>query len=43
MNKLMWKRIYGQFIREIPERVDKDKIWNWTARSDPKVDMEALL
>ena len=37
------KRMYGQFIREIPEKVDKDKTWNWLVRSDLTVETEALL
>ena len=37
------KRMYGQFIREMPEKVDKDKTWNWLLRSDLKVETEALL
>ena len=37
------KRMYGQFIRETPEKVDKDKTWNWLVRSDLKVETEALL
>ena len=37
------KRMYGQFIREMPEKVDKDKTWNWLVRSDLKVETEALL
>ena len=43
--KLKWteKRMYGQFIREMPEKVDKDKTWNWLVRSDLKVETEALL
>lgn len=35
--------MYGQFIREMPEKVDKDKTWNWLVRSDLKVETEALL
>ena len=37
------KRMYGQFIREMPEKVDKDKTWNWLLRSDLKIETEALL
>ena len=37
------KRMYGQFIRERPKKVDKDKTWNWLVRSDLKVETEALL
>ena len=35
--------MYGQFIREMPEKVDKDKTWNWLVRSDLKIETEALL
>ena len=37
------KRMYGKFIREMPEKVHKDKTWNWLVRSDLKVETEALL
>ena len=37
------KRMYGQFIREMPEKVDNDKTWNWLLRSDLTVETEALL
>ena len=30
------KKIYGKFIREMPENVDKDKTWNRLVRSDLK-------
>ncbi len=42
-DKWKGKRMYGQFIREMPEKVDKDKTWNWLVRSDLKVETEALL
>ena len=35
--------MYGQFIREVLEIVDKDKTWNWLVRCDLKVETEALL
>ena len=37
------KRMYGQFVREMPETVDKNKTWDWLIRSDLKVETEALL
>ena len=37
------KRMYGQFVREMPEKVDKNKTWDWLIRSDLKVETEALL
>lgn len=37
------KRMHGQLIRTIPEKVDKSKTWNWLVRSDLKVEAEALL
>ena len=39
-----WKeKNYGQFLREMPETVDKDKTWEWTRKSDLKVETEALI
>ena len=35
--------MYGQFLREMPEQVDKNKTWNWLVRSDLKVDIDILL
>ena len=32
-----------QFIREIPEKVDKDKTWQWLSKSDLKIGKAALL
>ena len=37
------KKVHGQFIREMPEKVDKDKTWIWLVRNDLKVETEALL
>ena len=37
------KRMYGQFVREMPEKVDKKKTWHWLSRSDLKISTEALL
>ena len=44
--QIKWKEkiyIYGQFLREIPETLDKDKPWEWTRKSDLKVETEALI
>ena len=35
--------MYGQFVREIPEIVDKDKAWKWLSRGNLKIETEALL
>ena len=35
--------MYGQFLREMPETVDKDKTWERTRKSDLKVETEALI
>ena len=35
--------MYGQFIREMPEKVDRVKSWERLSRSDLKVGTEALL
>ena len=37
------KRMYGQFVREMPESVDKDRTWEWMRKSDLKVETEALI
>ena len=37
------KKMYGQFIKEMPEKVDKNRTWNWLVKSDLKVETEALL
>ena len=33
----------GQFIREMPEKVDKDRTWQWLSKKDLKIGTEALL
>ena len=33
----------GQFVREMPENVDKDKTWQWLSKCDLKIGTEALL
>ena len=35
--------MYGQFIREMPKKVDKDKPWQWLSKSDLKIRTEAML
>ena len=37
------KRMHGQCVREMPEKVDKNKTWQWLSRSDLKISTEALL
>ena len=37
------KKIHGQFVREMPEKVDKEKTWEWLSKSDLKIRTEALL
>ena len=39
----MGKKMYGQFVREMPENVDKGKTWQWLSKSDLKVQTVALL
>ena len=36
-NKWHEKRIYGQFVREVPEEIDKDLSWESLVESDLKV------
>ena len=36
-NKLHKKRMYGQFVHEIPEEIDKDLSRKWLVQSDLKV------
>ena len=35
--------MYGQFVREIPEEIDKNLSWKWLVRSDFKVRTEATI
>ena len=37
------KKLQGQFVREMPEKVDKDKTLQWLSKSDLKIGTEALL
>ena len=43
--KQQWteKAMHGQFVREMPEKVDRIKSWEWLSRSDLKAGTEALL
>ena len=42
-NKWHEKRMYGQFVREMPEEMDKDLFWKWLVQSDLKVQTEATI
>ena len=35
--------MHGQFVKEMPEKVDKDRTWQWLSKSDLKIGTEALL
>ena len=35
--------MYGQFVREMPEEIDKDLSWKWLVQSDLKVQSEATI
>ena len=37
------KKMYGQFIREMPETTDETETWSWLRKSDFKVETEAML
>ena len=37
------KKMHGQFVREIPEKVDNDKSWQWLSKSDFNIGKDALL
>ena len=37
------KYVHRQFVREMPEKIDKDKTWQWLSKSDLKIGKEALL
>ena len=34
------KKMHGQFIREMPEKVDKDRTWQWLSKSDKKMELK---
>ena len=36
------KKMHGQFVRETPEKFDKDKTWQWLSKSDLKIGIETL-
>ena len=42
-NKWHEKRMYGQFVREMPEEIDKDLSWKWLVQSDLKMQTEATI
>ena len=42
-NKWHEKRIYGQFLHEIPEQIDKNVSWKWLVQSDLKVQTETTI
>ena len=35
--------MHGQYTREMPDKVDKDKYWQWLSKSNLKIRTEALL
>jgi len=37
------KQMHGQFIRDMPDSIDKTKSWEWLTKSDLKVPTEALV
>ena len=37
------KAMYGQWLREMPEKIDQTKTWQWLSKGDLKVGTEALL
>ena len=43
--KTKWheKRMYGQFVREMPDNIDKESSWKWVVQSDLKVQTEATI
>ena len=42
-NKWHEKRMYGQFVREIPEEIEKDLSWKWLVQSDLKAETEETI
>ena len=42
-NKWHEKRMYRQFVSEMPEEIDKDLSWKWLVQSDLKVQTEATI
>ena len=43
--KELWKnkRMYRQFVREMPETTDEKETWNWLRKTDLKVEAEVML
>ena len=43
--KELWKNkiMYGQFVREMPERTDEKETWNYLIKADLKAETEAML
>ena len=39
----MKRECKGQFVKEMPEKVDRNKTWQWLSISDLKIGTEALL
>ena len=37
------KKMHGQFVREMPDKFDKDKTWQWLSKTDLKIETEALI
>ena len=37
------KRMYGQFVREMPQSTDENKTWEWLRKADLKIHTESLL
>ena len=35
--------MYGQFVREMPERTEEKETWKWMRKADLKVQTEAML
>ena len=35
--------MYGLFVREIPEKVDQERTWQWLSKADLKIRTETLL
>ena len=42
-NKWHEKRMYGQFVREMPEEIDKGLSWKCLMQSDLKVQIEGTI
>ena len=43
LNRWSEKKMHDQFLREMPKTGDKVKTWEWTRKSDLKVETEALI